>query len=156
MELDSASGIEGIKKTPFPPVKKERKSNVEIRKIPIPSNRYTPLKENWMKIYNPVVDHMQLQIRVNLKSRNVELRTCKETEDVTNLQKAADFVRAFIFGFDVDDALALLRLDDLFIDSFEVTDVKTLKGDHLARAIGRIAGKNGHIKNIVENSTKTR
>jgi RNA-binding protein PNO1 len=26
----------------------------------------------------------------------------------------------------------------------------------LARAIGRVAGKNGHIKNIVENSTKTR
>ena len=50
----------------------------------------------------------------------MEVRTCKDTEDVTNLQKAADFVRAFIFGFEVEDALALLRLDDLFIDSFEI------------------------------------
>ena len=50
----------------------------------------------------------------------MEVRTCKDTEDVTNLQKAADFVRAFIFGFEVEDALALVRLDDLFIDSFEV------------------------------------
>lgn len=50
----------------------------------------------------------------------MEVRTCKDTEDITNLQKAADFVRAFIFGFEVEDALALLRLDDLFIDSFEI------------------------------------
>ena len=60
------------------------------------------------------------QIRFNLKTRNVEIRTCKDTVDATNLQKAADFVKAFIYGFDVEDALALIRLDDLFIDSFEI------------------------------------
>jgi RNA-binding protein PNO1 len=47
---------------------------VERRKVPVPPNRYTPLKENWMKIFEPVVEHLHLQIRFNLGSRNVEIK----------------------------------------------------------------------------------
>ena len=101
--------------------KREKTSDdTDFRKVFVPSHRYTPLKDNWMKIFEPVVEHLKLQIRFNLKTRNVEIKAGKDTEDIANLQKAADFVRAFILGFDVDDALALLRLDDLFLDSFEV------------------------------------
>ena len=126
METD----VQAVNRPSFPPVKREKLADgVEIRKITVPSHRYSPLKENWMKIFTPIVEHLHLQIRFNLKSRHVEIRTCKQTEDATNLQKAADFVRAFVYGFDVDDALALIRLDDLFVDSFEIKDVKSsLKG----------------------------
>ncbi|KAL2305816.1 hypothetical protein Nmel_003707 [Mimus melanotis] len=75
-----------------------------------------------MKIFTPIVEHLQLQIRFNLKTRNVEIKTCQETKDLSALTKAADFVKAFILGFQVEDALALIRLDDLFLESFEVTD----------------------------------
>ena len=140
------------------PVKKSKKSNskFEMRKVSVPAHRYTPLKENWVKIFSPVVEHLNLQIRFNLKTRQVELRTCESTKDIANLQKGADFVKAFVYGFEIEDALALLRLDDLFMESFEVTDVKPLKGNHLSRAIGRLAGKSGRTKYTIENATKTR
>nr|CAG4641182.1 EOG090X0D0V [Eulimnadia texana] len=142
----------------FPPIKREKLADgIEVRKIPVPAHRYSPLKESWMQIFTPVVEHLHLQIRFNLKTRQVEIRTCKETEDIANLQRAADFARAFICGFDINDALALIRLDDLFIDTFEVKDVKSsLKGDHLNRAVGRLAGKGGRTKFTIENVTKTR
>ncbi|KAF2975031.1 hypothetical protein EK904_006959 [Melospiza melodia maxima] len=135
--MDTA-GPRPSKRPAFPPVAAEALGvgKGELRKIPVPANRYTPLKENWMKIFTPI--------------------TCQETKDLSALTKAADFVKAFILGFQVEDALALIRLDDLFLESFEVTDVKPLKGDHLSRAIGRIAGKGGKTKFTIENVTRTR
>ena len=52
----------------------------------------------------------------------VELKTCAQTSAPGALQKSADFVRAYMLGFAVEDAVALLRLDDLYLDSFDITD----------------------------------
>lgn len=129
---------------------------VQTRKIPIPPHRMTPLKSSWPKIYSPLVEHLRLQVRMNTKSRAVELRTSRHTTSPDALQKGEDFIKAFTLGFDVDDAIALLRLDDLYIETFEIKDVKTLQGEHLGRAIGRIAGKDGKTKFAIENTSRTR
>ncbi|KAJ2784303.1 pre-rRNA-processing protein pno1 [Coemansia javaensis] len=128
----------------------------EIRRVRVPPHRMTPLKRDWLKIYTPIVEHLKMQIRMNPKARMLEVRTCEETEDMGSVQKAADFLRAYCLGFTPEDALALLRMEDLFLDSFEIKDVKTLNGDHLSRAIGRLAGKDGKTKYTIENATKTR
>ncbi|EPQ57994.1 hypothetical protein GLOTRDRAFT_35691 [Gloeophyllum trabeum ATCC 11539] len=128
----------------------------ETRRVPIPPHRMTPLKKEWINVFGPLTEMLGLQVRMNVQRRCVEMRTSKHTKEVGALQKGADFVKAFALGFDVNDAIALLRLDDLYLDSFEIKDVKSLHGDHLSRAIGRIAGHDGKTKFTIENASRTR
>ncbi|KIK08752.1 hypothetical protein K443DRAFT_672269 [Laccaria amethystina LaAM-08-1] len=143
----------------FPPVSPNAEKTTlksETRRIPIPPHRMTPLKKDWVNIFGPLTEILGLQVRMNVQRRCVEARTSKHTKDIGALQKGADFVKAYALGFDVNDAIALLRLDDLYLDSFEIKDVKTLHGDHLSRAIGRIAGQDGKTKFTIENTSRTR
>ena len=109
-----------------------------------------------MEIYTPLVEQCHLEVRMNLKTRCIEIRSGKGLEDKGMVTKGEDFIRAFVMGFDVPDALALLRLDDIYLDSFEVKDVKTLEGDSLSRCIGRMSGTHGKTKFTIENLTRTR
>jgi RNA-binding protein PNO1 len=155
-EFDESTS--GPPKPLFPPVSADIASGgkIEYRKVRCPPHRLTPLRNQWEQLMSPIVEYLKLQIRFNPKTRSVELKTSELTEDPGAIQKGQDFVEAFMMGFEIQDAVALLRLDDLFIDSFMVTDVKMLHGDHLSRAIGRIAGQDGKTKYAIENATRTR
>lgn len=91
--------------------------HIETRKVPVPPHRFSPIKAAWPKIYPPLCEHLQLQVRMNIKNKAVELRNSRVTTDPGALQKGEDFLRALTLGFDVDDAIALLRLDDLYVAS---------------------------------------
>jgi len=143
---------------PFEPLQQRKGvgARCDTRRIVVPQHRLTPLKSQWTEIIQPIVTHLKLQIRMNTKRRAVEIRDSAATDDLSSLNKATEFVRAFMLGFDVQDAIALLRLDDLFTETFEVKDVKRLNGDHLSRCIGRLSGKDGKTKYAIENATRTR
>ncbi|CAA9989443.1 small subunit rRNA processing KH domain protein, putative [Plasmodium knowlesi strain H] len=129
-------------------------NNNEMRILTIPKHRISSIKTNWMELIKPIVTHLKLEIR--MVGDKIQVRTCKLTEDKNNLQKSSDYIKAYLLGFTIEDSLALLRIDDLYIESFQVKDVKILKGDHLSRCIGRICGSNGATKYAIENATKTR
>ncbi|KYK53935.1 KH domain containing protein [Drechmeria coniospora] len=157
LDSDDAMAIDEEGRPRFAPASDiDPVTRVEIRKVPVPPHRMTPLKQSWPSIYPPLVEHLKLQCRMNIKRKTVELRTSKHTIDSGALQKGEDFVRAFTLGFDVDDAVALLRLDDLYIETFEIKDVRTMHGDSQTRTIGRIAGKDGKTKFAIENASRTR
>ncbi|GAB5363229.1 hypothetical protein AAMO2058_000865800 [Amorphochlora amoebiformis] len=165
MEIDDAKdqkvrtqGAEAKTKPNFPALTAKELNNGKFQysRVAVPPHRYTPLRENWAKIYDPIAKHMKLQIKFNPKKRCVEMKTSKHTTMQNALQKSTEFVRAFMLGFEIRDAIALLRLDNLYLDSFQVKDVRTLHGEHLSRAIGRIAGQGGKTKYTIENATRTR
>ena len=59
---------------------------------------------------------------MNTKRKCVELRSSQFTQEKTALQRGTDFLKAFMMGFEIADAVALLRLDDLYVESFEIKD----------------------------------
>ncbi|GAA5981056.1 hypothetical protein JCM11641_001441 [Rhodosporidiobolus odoratus] len=141
----------------FAPVTHHNASGLtQRRKISIPPHRMTPLKRDWIKIYTPLVEECGLQVRMNVPKRQIEMKTSKHTPHASALTRAADFLAAYCLGFAVEDAIAMLRLEELYIESFEVKDVKMLHGDHLSRAIGRLAGHEGKTRFVIENSSRTR
>lgn len=136
-------------------------AEVQFRCVDIPPNRYTPLRKAWeTHFYEPIRNEMKIDIRTNLKTKppRVELKTMPDTPDISNLQKCADYLNAFMLGFDPDQVKdAFLKHDGFWVDRFKITDVKqTLKGEHLSRTIGRVCGRGGRTKFAIENATKTR
>jgi len=128
----------------------------DFKRVSIPPHRMTPLRNNWEKIVTTIVQNLKLQIRMNTKKKCVELKTSEDCTDKLNMTRACDFLKAFCLGFDLNDAIALLRIDDLYMESFDITDVKRLSGDHLSRAIARVSGEKGKTKNAIENATRSR
>lgn len=97
--------------TYLPPVQ----GKVQKRKVAVPQNRFTPLKQAWHQIYKPIVTHMGLEIRMNTKAKAIELRvgrcsahhindpqTCSSTKDVGALEKATEYIKAFLVGFELE------------------------------------------------------
>lgn len=77
----------------FPPSGALGKMHIaQTRKVLVPPHRMTPLKSTWLKIYPPLVSHLKLQVRMNMKGKAVELRTSKYTCDDGALQKGEDFI----------------------------------------------------------------
>lgn len=58
----------------------------------------TPLKTAWLQLYTPITENLKLDMRMNLKTKKVEIKTTPQTTNPNVLQKAADFVHAFILG----------------------------------------------------------
>ena len=118
--IKSEGNLQGIR---------ENKNNLvrkDYRRVLVPANRMKPLKDSWPTIIKALVEHMKIQVKMNTKLKCVEMRTCETTEDVSALHKSEEFLKAFMCGFELQDAIAMLRLEDLYLESFEIKDGKRI------------------------------
>merc|ERR1719319_1358746 len=136
-------------------VKKGRRST-SFRRVRIPQHRYQPLRKRWAQIVEPLVKQLKIQVRCLPQKKVIELKTSQHTELHNAIERATMFLKAFLLGFELRDAVAVLRMENLFVDTVDISIVPRLKKDHLGRAIGRVAGQDGKTKYTIENATRTR
>ena len=46
----------------------------EMRKVPMPPHRMSPLKRDWVNIFGPLTELLGLQVRMNVQKRCIEMR----------------------------------------------------------------------------------
>ncbi|CAD25985.1 similarity to HYPOTHETICAL PROTEIN Y443_METJA [Encephalitozoon cuniculi GB-M1] len=131
-------------------------SGIQTRSVPIHPRKMKSMKDEWMKIYTPIVEMCKVQIRMNIKGKSVDMRTCEHTEDPSYLERSAQYIEAINIGFPIEDAIALLKFSDVFLDRFEISEVKTLRGLHIERAVGRIIGREGKTRDAIEEFSRSK
>lgn len=130
IDVDESSLVAQSSAPAFPPLPASAQRTTlksEMRRVPIPPHRMTPLKKDWVNIFSPLTEMLQLQVRMNVQRRSVEIRvsscnpgrlfihfkdvqTSKHTKDIGALQKGADFVKSYALGFDVNVSFDLTPL----------------------------------------------
>ncbi|EZG69113.1 putative RNA-binding protein PNO1 [Gregarina niphandrodes] len=142
------------------------------KKVITPEHRIGALKKSWVELTKPVIEELKLAVKFVPRVKQIwivpawvlsEPSSAEEKPsdaEVRKLEshvtKAVEYFKAFLVGFQVRDALAVLRLEDIFLQSFKITEVRRLEGENLSRAIGRVAGKNGRTRDAIQNATRTR
>lgn len=129
-------------------------NEVQERTVQIPPHRMRIIKQNWLAIYTAIVEYGKLQIRLNRRNNTVDLRTCPSTLDSAFLERSGSFIEAVAEGFKIEDAIAIMKYHDVFIESFKIDEVRKLKNGHMNRALGRIIGREGRTKESIENFAK--
>ncbi|WUR02270.1 RNA-binding protein PNO1 (PNO1) [Vairimorpha necatrix] len=134
----------------------DSKNTVEIqgRSIDVPNYRMMFYKTEWLKIYTPIVELAKIQIRMNFIKKQIDIRTCDLTEDTSFLNRTEQFLKAINLGFSIEDSLSILKFADVFLDNFNIHEVKILKNLHIERAIGRMIGRDGKTKTTIESLSR--
>ncbi|TNN13882.1 RNA-binding protein isoform 2 [Schistosoma japonicum] len=125
----------------------------EIRSLIVPRNRRTPVRNSWASIVEVLTKQLKLMVcmKTDKKSWKIFIKPSLETRDAQHIQKGYDFVNAFLKGFKYEDALAVVRIDGIYVNSFHITDVKqTLKPLVKTQVMTMVSGEyNSLLSNIL-------
>jgi len=123
--------------------------------ITIPKDRIGALIGPKGRVKKRLEESAGVKIVIDSASGDVEVVALPNAEDPFLAIKARDFVHAVARGFNPDAAFILLD-DDIY---FEIINLKLIVGDNankLKRFRGRIIGREGRTRTVVEETTGTR
>jgi ribosomal RNA assembly protein len=115
-----------------------------IEYIAIPKERISILRSK-DKMLRKIEDFSQTKITLG---EEVEI----ESDDVLKVLRAKEVIRAFGRGFGLEDALNLLD-DTFYLDTIDVGDFSGKSKERMITLKGRVIGKEGKIKQVIERYT---
>jgi ribosomal RNA assembly protein len=115
-----------------------------IEYIAIPKERISILRSK-DKMLRKIEDFSQTKITLG---EEVEI----ESDDVLKVLRAKEVIRAFGRGFGLEDALNLLD-DTFYLDTIDVGDFSGKSKERMITLKGRVIGKEGKIKQVIEKYT---
>lgn len=100
-----------------------------------------------------IEEAFNVKITVDPKSSTVYIATAENGTPI-DVMRAKQVVEAISLGFSSEEALLLVDEDYIF-EKIDLSDIAK-NPDDLKRIKSRIIGKNGKVKNIIENQTGTK
>lgn len=125
----------------------ETKELYNMKTISFTPNKLTFLKNNWMDIYTPLIIN-KMDVRLSLSKLTIDLRQRIENDPIY-LERGSQFIRAILDGLKIIDCLRILN-EEIQVIKFQLEDMRKMNPNTLSRAIGRIVGKNGTTKKLIE------
>lgn len=122
-------------------------SEYNLKSISYTPNKLNFLKTNWMSIYTPLI-LKNLEIRMNLSTLTIDLRIKKEFDPIF-LERGGQFLQSILMGFPILQSVRILD-EEIQIIKYKLEDVRKMNPNTMSRAIGRIVGKNGTTKKLIE------
>lgn len=102
-----------------------------------------------------IEEHLGVTIEVDTETGQVTIFTEESTEDPLAAWKGKDVIKAIARGFSPGKALKLAE-DDMTLEIIDLEDYFGKSENSLKRIRGRIIGKNGTTRKIIENMTGAR
>lgn len=104
------------------------------------------------KTKRKIEENLNVELDVNTESGQVEIHETESTEDPLAVWKGKDVVKAIARGFSPRKAL-WLTADDIMLEVIDLEDYFGKSKNALQRVRGRIIGRNGMTRKIIENMT---
>lgn len=121
-----------------------------VRSVNVPVPKVQTFKTYWLEIYTPMVNILDVEVRMNLTVPCVDIKI-PGTDDHVKLEMAVSFIEAILCGFTPQQALPLLK-NGVTRLQFHISEIKRLTGDNISRAMGRIIGREGKVKAAIEST----
>lgn len=122
--------------------------------VRVPQARIGALIGKEGKTKRRIEENLGITLEVDTETGQVQILNNETTADPLAVWKGRDIVKAIARGFSPKKALTLIE-DDMVLEIIDLEDYYGKSESSLRRVRGRIIGKNGMTRKIIENMTNS-